>query len=135
MSLHFFGTSLVVRQGGQDGLRMGLGQARHECAEGEGDVEGTKLACCKAMWLGTGCRKQRGCQRRHKACMSQMGCRKWHKAYILQDDVARHGGAAGKWDAEGGTKLACCKMMWPGKRVLKANGILGHRKIETLQSD
>ncbi|CAB4289204.1 unnamed protein product [Prunus armeniaca] len=37
-----------------------------------GGVEGTKLACRKAIWLGT------GCQRRHKACMSQ-------------DDVARHG--------------------------------------------
>ncbi|CAL2276919.1 unnamed protein product [Prunus armeniaca] len=53
--------------------------AEHEGAEGN-----TKLACCKAMWLGT---KARGCRRQHKACVSQ-------------SDVARHGGA------EGNTKLA-----------------------------
>ncbi|CAL2263425.1 unnamed protein product [Prunus armeniaca] len=49
-----------------------------------GGVEGTKLACRKAIWLGT---RRWGCRWRHKACMSQ-------------GDVARYE------DAEGDTKLA-----------------------------
>ncbi|CAL2265928.1 unnamed protein product [Prunus armeniaca] len=78
--------------------------ARHEGAEGKWDVEGTKLACRRAMCLGKGVSKAKGCRRRHKAC-------------VLQGNVARHGGA------EGDTRLAFCKAMWLGTGLLKAQSL------------
>ena len=47
----------------------------------------TKLACRKAVYLGTGAEGEGGCQR-HKDCMSQ-------------DNVLRPGGVGSKRDAEG----------------------------------
>ncbi|CAL2224820.1 unnamed protein product [Prunus armeniaca] len=69
--------------------------ARHRGAGGD-----TKLACRKAMCLGTRVPKARWCRRLHKAC-------------VLQSDVARHEGAGGN------TKLACRKAMWLGTEVPK----------------
>ncbi|KAI5342570.1 hypothetical protein L3X38_010445 [Prunus dulcis] len=81
--------------------------ARHEGAEGNvarhGGAEGPKLACRKAMWLGTRVPKVRGC-RRPKACMSQGNVAR-HKG--AEGNVARHRGAEGP-------KLACHKAMWLG---------------------
>ncbi|CAL2265926.1 unnamed protein product [Prunus armeniaca] len=57
--------------------------ARHWGAKGKWDAEGTKLACRRAMCLGTGVLKAKGCRRRHKACM-------------LEGNVTRHGGAEGE---------------------------------------
>ncbi|KAL6271364.1 hypothetical protein ACE6H2_028275 [Prunus campanulata] len=74
--------------------------ARHEGAEG------TKLACHKAMCLGTGVPKTKGCQI-HKACMSQ-------------GNVFRHGDVVGHESAEGDIKCACCKAMCLRTRVPKA---------------
>ncbi|CAL2254573.1 unnamed protein product [Prunus armeniaca] len=82
--------------------------ARHGSAEGD-----TKLACRRAMWLGT--RVPKATQSLHVArrCGWARECRMRHKACMSQGDVARHEGA------EGDTKLACRKAMWLGTRVPK----------------
>ncbi|KAL6273769.1 hypothetical protein ACE6H2_024461 [Prunus campanulata] len=86
----------------------------------------TKLVCYKAMCLGTGVPKVKGCHRRHKACMLQGNVLRHGGAEgegmpnaIQSLHVARHGGAEGIGDAESNTKLACCKVMWLGMRVPK----------------
>ncbi|KAL6283778.1 hypothetical protein ACE6H2_014707 [Prunus campanulata] len=92
------------------------GEARHEGAEGEGNAKGdTKLACCKAMWLGTWVPKATQSLRVARQCGQALGCRRRHKACVSQGNVARHLGA------EGITKLACRKAMWPGTWVPKAS--------------
>ncbi|VVA17394.1 Hypothetical predicted protein [Prunus dulcis] len=61
-------------------------------------AEGTKLACHKVMWRGTGVPKTKGMP-------NAKGCRGRYKACMLQGNVARH------VSAECDTKLACCKTM------------------------
>ncbi|CAL2236721.1 unnamed protein product [Prunus armeniaca] len=73
--------------------------ARHRDAKGKGDVKGTKLACRKAMCLGT--RVPKATQTLHvcKAMCLGTGVPK------VTQGVARHGGT------EGDAKLGCRKAM------------------------
>ncbi|CAL8113146.1 unnamed protein product [Prunus armeniaca] len=73
--------------------------ARHRDAKGKGDVKGTKLACRKAMCLGT--RVPKATQTLHvcKAMCLGTGVPK------VTQGVARHGGT------EGDAKLGCHKAM------------------------
>ncbi|CAL8168824.1 unnamed protein product [Prunus armeniaca] len=64
--------------------------ARHEGAEGN-----TKLACRRAMWLGTEVPKGTQSLRVARQCDWARGCRRQHKACVLQGIVARHVGAKG----------------------------------------
>ncbi|CAL2275638.1 unnamed protein product [Prunus armeniaca] len=83
--------------------------ARHRDAKGKGDVKGTKLACRKAMCLGT--RVLKATQTLHAR-----GYRRRRKAWMSQGDVAKHEGAEG-------TKLACRKAMWPSTGLSKAQSL------------
>ncbi|CAL2278340.1 unnamed protein product [Prunus armeniaca] len=102
--------------------------ARHDGAKGN-----TKLACRKALWLGTKVLKATQSLRVARQCGWERRCRRLHKACVSQSDVARHDGAKGNTklacrksdvarhdDAKGNTKLTCCKAMWLGTKVLKA---------------
>ncbi|KAL6271366.1 hypothetical protein ACE6H2_028277 [Prunus campanulata] len=53
----------------------------------------TKLACCKAICLGTGVPKVKGLG---TGVPKAKGSRRRHKACMLQGNVLRHGGAEGK---------------------------------------
>ncbi|CAL2278341.1 unnamed protein product [Prunus armeniaca] len=83
--------------------------ARHDGAKGN-----TKLACHKAMWLGTKVLKATQSLRVARRCGWARRCRRLHKACVSQSDVARHD------NAKGNTKLACRKVMWLGTKVPKA---------------
>ncbi|CAL2271594.1 unnamed protein product [Prunus armeniaca] len=84
--------------------------AGHEGVEGN-----TKLACRRAMWLGTKVPKATQSLCVAERCGWARRCRREHKACVSQGNVIGHEGV------EGNTKLACCKALWLGTWVLKAS--------------
>ncbi|CAL2276918.1 unnamed protein product [Prunus armeniaca] len=61
----------------------------------EGTESDTKLACCKAMWLGTEMPKATQSLHVARQCGRARRCRKQHKACVSQGNVTKHDSAEG----------------------------------------